>query len=179
MDHASELVLDAAQIDFVCGGVSISAASCRADGLPSLMRAVGCRVAADRRTLNVLLAATPGAGVLDDVRQSGAVAVVFSQPSTHRTLQIKGRDARVVPPEAGDAELAARYRDAFVDELRPLGYPEHVIRTVLGWPADDLVVLQFTAHALFVQTPGPRAGEALAEGGVGGGAGSAGSGGAR
>ena len=32
--------------------------------------------------------------MLDDIAANGMIAVVFSQPSTHRTIQLKGTDAR-------------------------------------------------------------------------------------
>lgn len=107
------------------------------------------------------MGATPAAAVLDDIRRTGAIAAVFSRPSTHETLQLKGVDARIVPAEPGDDALARRYVDAFVAELVPYGYPEAVIRAFLTCPPEDLVAVQFTPVAAFSQTPGPQAGEPL------------------
>jgi hypothetical protein len=141
----------------------MSAASCRPGALPSLSRCIGARVAPDRRSVTLLMGATPAAGVLDEVRRNGAIAAVFSQPSTHKTLQLKGSDARIVPIEPGDEALSRRYVDAFVAELVPFGYPEAVIRAFLACPPDDLVAVQFTPAAAFSQTPGPQAGEPLGQ----------------
>jgi hypothetical protein len=157
-------VLDPEQGEFVCSGVSISAASCRSGGLPNLARATGARLSPDRRTATVLFAATPAAGLLEDVRRSATIAVVFSLPTSHRTLQVKGTDARIVPLEPGDRELAARYVDAFVATLEPLGYPGPVIRRVLASHPDDLVAVCFTPSSGYSQTPGPEAGVPLRSG---------------
>lgn len=157
-------VLDAEQGKFVCSGVSISAASCRTGGLPNLARATGCRLSPDRRTATVLFAATPAAGLIEDIRRNATIAVVFSLPATHRTLQIKGTDARIVPLDPGDRELAARYVDAFVAGLEPLGYPGPVVRRVLASDPDDLVAVCFTPSAGYSQTPGPEAGVPLRSG---------------
>lgn len=155
-------ILDAANADFICSGVSINAASSRSGALPSLARAVGCRVSADRCSVTILFASTPAAALIDDIRRSGSIAVVFSQPSTHRTLQLKGTDARILPPEPGDQALMSRYTDSFIADLTPLGYPAQVVRTVLACHPDDIVTVRFSPSSAFLQTPGPSAGEPLA-----------------
>jgi hypothetical protein len=155
-------MLDPAHADLIVGPVGISAAACRPGGFPALARAAGCRVAADRRSVTVLFGATIAADVLDGVRRSGAIAVVFSEPPTHRTLQLKGTDALVLPPEPGDAALAVRYREAFGRVLASLGFLEALGRAIVSCPLDDLVTVRFTPSSAFLQTPGPRAGEAIA-----------------
>lgn len=146
---------------FICGGVGMSVSTCRPGALPTMARCTGARIAPDRRIVTILLAATPAAAFLDDLRRTGTIAAVFSRPSTHRTLQLKGSDARIVPIETGDAERALRYVDAFAAEVVPFGYPEPLIRAFLASPADDLTAVQFTVSAAFSQTPGPQAGEPL------------------
>jgi len=163
-DPASALapaVLDAATAAFICGGISINAASARPDAVPSMARATGCRIAGDGRTVTLLFASTPAAALIDDLRRSGAIAAVFSEPSTHRTLQLKGNDARLVPPAAGDAALALDYARRFNESLVRLGYPGEVLQAVLAHEADDLVAVEFTPLSAFSQTPGPGAGEPL------------------
>lgn len=154
-------LLDDELAAFVRGAVSITVASCHDIRVPHLARGTGCRVAADRRQLTVLLAASAGADVLADVHTSGRVAVVFSLPQTHRTLQLKGNDARVVSLDPGDLALAASYVDAFANGLQALGYSGAVIRSVLHADAADLVGIRFTPASGSLQTPGPEAGQAL------------------
>ena len=119
--------------------------------------------------LRLLLAAQaeldqPGAytaGVLADIRQNHRVAAVFALPSSHRTVQLKGEDARVLPFDPADHAIVARHLETFVAELAHLGIPEAIIRTVYGCPGSDLVAVAFTPCAAFSQTPGPRAGQPL------------------
>ena len=162
MAASAPVLIDAAQARLISGGVGISATTCRPGALPNMARCTGCRVSSDRRSITLLLAATPAGALLDDVRRTASIAAVFSQPSTHYTLQLKGTDARIVPLEPGDAALAAGYVDAFVAELTPFGYPEPTVRAFLASVPDDLAAIQFTIGAAFSQTPGPRAGEPLA-----------------
>lgn len=128
---------------------------------PHVMRAVGFRLAADGRWLAVLLPRSRSRDVIGDARANGRVAVVFSEPTTHRTLQVKGRDAVVLPCDAADRDLAARTLEGFVDELGRIGLTAEVAQTMLRHD-DDLVALQFTIAEVFEQTPGPAAGERLA-----------------
>ena len=161
MADLAPAVLDAATAAFICSGISINAASARPGALPSMARATGCRVSADARTVTLLFASTPAAALLEDLRRGGAIAVVFSEPSTHRTLQLKGEDARIVPPEPGDERLVAGYVATFADGLVQLGYPGEVLRAVLAHDPGDLVAVQITPQAAFSQTPGPGAGTPL------------------
>jgi hypothetical protein len=143
-------------------GISMTASSRGADNLPELGRVHGCRVAADRRRVTVLLPGDQYPGLIEALRASRAVAVVFSQPTTHRTIQLKGTDALVEPPAPGDAELAAQATDRFAAGLGALGYDETMVRTAVWFDAAALVAVTFTPCAAFQQTPGPRAGAPLA-----------------
>jgi hypothetical protein len=128
---------------------------------PHVMRAVGCRLSSDRRRVTVLMPQTSGQAVLDDLRDNGQIAVVFSEPSSNRTLQLKGHDATVAPCEPGDAALAEAYLQGFVDEIGQLGFAAEVAHTMLRHD-ETLMAVHFSVAAAFEQTPGPGAGEPLA-----------------
>lgn len=152
------------QVRFIESGVSISAASRDVRRVPSVSKVVGCRVATDRRQITVLVDAVQAGQLLEDVEASKALAVVFCLPSSHRTLQLKGRDACQVALAPGDAALAARHRDAFAEDLLPLGYALPFARATHEFQAQQLRALCFTLSDLFEQTPGPNAGSRLEQG---------------
>jgi hypothetical protein len=143
-------------------GVSITAASRDARNVPCIGRCLGCRVAADRTRVTVFVAASQYAAFFDALATSRAVAVVFSLPSTHRALQLKGSDAAAEPLAPGDAELVARHVESFVEELAALGYPPEVVRAAHWCDPAELRAVAFTPAAAFEQTPGPGAGAPLA-----------------
>lgn len=153
--------LDAELAAFVQGGVSIVAASRVDKRSPVIARAVGCRVSPNRRQITLLVASSQAAAFLEGIRSTRAIAAVFSQPSTHRTIQFKGTDAALAPPQEGDRDLIAAYTRAFCEELAPLGYHPEQIRAVLSCEADDYVAVTFSISTAYSQTPGPRAGEPL------------------
>ena len=61
-----------------------------------------------------------------------------------------------------DMAVVLRHSVQFAAEVVPLGTPAEVVRMLLSVTADDLATVSFTPCAAFSQTPGPRAGEALA-----------------
>ncbi len=149
------------QAALIARRVSVIVAGRDAAHRPHLMRAVGRRLSPDLRRVTVFLPAATSAQVLADLRANGLIAVVFSEPSTNRTVQLKGSDAVVTTLEAGDEAIVERYLQHFIDEIGELGFRENVARTILKAAPEDLVAVHFTPQAAFEQTPGPKAGEAL------------------
>lgn len=127
---------------------------------PHAARALGCRLDNDRRRAFVLLPRDAGAQVLADLQANGRIAVVASQPTTNRTLQIKGSDAALRPCSAQDEALAERQLEGFIDEIGRLGFGPEVARALHGHAA-GMVAVAFTVSEAFEQTPGPQAGTPL------------------
>jgi hypothetical protein len=161
MDVEASPLFDAGLAAFMQGGISLNVGACGIDLAPSVARAVGCRISPGRTSVRLLLAASQAAAVLGHVRETGKFAVVFSEPATHRTVQLKGGDAVVDAACADDIAAAARYRDAFACHLDPLGHPPAMVRALLHCPDSDLCAVHFTPSAAFSQTPGAGAGQAL------------------
>jgi hypothetical protein len=147
---------------FLEAGQSLHVASRGEDLASRLDRAIGCRVSADRRRVTVLVLASHCGAMIEDYGRNGAIAFVASQPSTHRTVQLKGEDARAEPPGPGDRALVLRQGDAFARDLVSLGYPECLPRLLVDADPQDIVAITFTPRQAFVQTPGPGAGAPLA-----------------
>jgi len=141
--------------------VSIMVGSRDAGLRPHLLRAVGCRLSADWRRATLLVPQRCSGEVLNDLRDNGRIAVVFSEPSSNRTLQLKGSDATVTPCGPDDAALAERYVQGFIAEIGLLGFSADVAHSFLGRD-DTLLAVHFTIAEAFEQTPGPSAGEPLA-----------------
>ncbi|HJW33336.1 MAG TPA: pyridoxamine 5'-phosphate oxidase family protein [Holophagaceae bacterium] len=158
--HVSRASL-ADQAAFLEGGRSINVGSCDAEGRPSLSRALGCRVSREEGRVTVFLARLQCEALLRDIAARGRIAVVFSEPPTHRTLQLKGSDAEVVAIRDGDAAWVEGYVRAFAQELVPLGFIPEVIQAIFACPPSELAAVTFTPTDAFDQTPGPQAGAQL------------------
>jgi len=149
------------QAALIAGRVSIMVGSRDAALRPHLLRAVGCRLSDDRRQVTLLVPQGSNGEVLDDLRDNGRIAVVFSEPSTHRTVQVKGRDARVHPCGPDDATLADGYRERFTAELGGIGHRADVAHAILS-RGGAMMAVTFTITEAFEQTPGASAGQPLA-----------------
>lgn len=160
----SGALIDAEHAAFLTtAGVSISVGSRNAGHLPNLTRGIGCRISDDRTRVSVFVIAEQSRELLDDIRANRHVAVVFSEPHSHRTVQLKGGDALIESLAAGDRQIIARYRDAFTAELGALGYSGLFVQTLIDSSAGELVAVSFTPNAAFSQTPGPKAGAPLGD----------------
>jgi hypothetical protein len=159
---AAGVQLDGETAAFVTGVTSMSIATRDAQLLPAVGKAVGCTVSADRRAVTVLIDGEQSARIAADIAAGSPVAVVFSLPATHRTVQIKGARATVATAAPTQQVRARLHVDAIVEHLVPLGYDEAALRAFFGFSPDRLLAVRFAPTAVFAQTPGPRAGERIA-----------------
>jgi hypothetical protein len=160
--NAAQPVLDADTAAFIGGnGIAIAIAARDAANAPSLALGAGCRVSAHRSTVEVFVDQEQGADLVRDVRAGSPLAVVFSEPGTHRTIQIKAPHALVAPLARGDLAHVQRQVDALIARIAPLGYEPPGLRLYFGYTPAQLVRVTFAPTAAFVATPGPGAGSAL------------------
>ena len=159
--HAAP-VLDADSAAFIVRASVTNAVAARdANRMPSVGKALGARVSADRRTVEVFIDAERMAAVVRDLRAGSPIAVVFSEPGSHRTIQLKAPGARVEPLAVGDEALVARHVQGIVAHLAPLGYAPAAMRMYFGYTPQHLVRIVFAPTDAFAQTPGPGAGARL------------------
>jgi len=152
--------LTSEQAAFLESGVSIIAASRDARGRPLLGRCAGCRVGPDG-TVTLLLSRARYPLLIDAIRRSGAIAATFAEPSSHKSLQLKSAGAKFAALAPGDEDCAAAYLALFAADLDRIGQPADLARTVLAAAPGELVAIRFRPEALYTQTPGAKAGQAV------------------
>ena len=145
-------------------GVSVNVASRDLAMRPSLMRAVGSSVAADGRTITVYLSRRQSRQLVQDVAATGCIAAVFSEPATHRTVQVKATRAVLRNAEPADEPVLAAYLASMEHEIQRVGHPPALTRAMLAHRLEDVVAISFEPEQAFDQTPGPKAGARLAGG---------------
>jgi hypothetical protein len=151
-------LLDEETAQFMQRGVSINVASSAGDGFASMSRALGCRISPDRRKVVIFFSAECSASLLADLHNNGAIAAVFSLPTTHQTIQLKGRNVKFEPLLEGDHAIIAGYRQAFIAEIVAMGQREALAAAIVPENSTDVVALSFTPTAAYLQTPGLSAG---------------------
>ena len=148
-------------IAMIARGVSTIVSSCGLDMRPSIMRAVGCAITPGGDSVTVYLSRPQSRQLLQDIASTGRIAAVFSEPVSHRTLQLKATEARIRCAEAADAPVLARYLASMEHEIEVVGFSPAFTRAMLACRLDELVAVSFAPSHAFDQTPGPKAGAAL------------------
>lgn len=142
-------------------GVSLMLSSCDHALNPSVMRAVGSLVEDEGRRITAYVGRAQARQLLADIASSGRLAAVFSQPSTHLTLQLKSRRVRLrdLRPEAEPA--LQRYRQSMEQELATLGFAAVFAQALIAPDPAGLVAVEFQPDEAYDQTPGAGAGRPL------------------
>lgn len=161
MTDATPPLLPAEYLALMARGVSVIVASSSAARVPSLMRAVGSHVADGGHQVTVYVSRSQASQLLDDIASNGQVAVVFSSPASHQTLQLKSRQVTLRPMALGDLPILQRYRESMEQEVGAVGFPPTFTHAMLAHRIDDVVAIAFVPEQAFDQSPGPHAGTPL------------------
>ncbi len=150
--------VDEALAAFLVSPVMIIVGTSDARGRPEIGRAVDCRVLPGTG-IELVISAWQWPGTNANVRDTGRAAATISRPADYETFQVKG-GARLRPAEAPDLELVRRYMAAITEVLDALGISPRL--SAVWQTVEDAVILHLATEAVFVQTPGPRAGQPVA-----------------
>jgi hypothetical protein len=159
----SHFTLDDTSVRFIVGGVSINVAARDANKNPFATRAYGCRISSDRSQVSIILFRDISREVIQLIEANKQIAVVFSRPTTHETLQLKGVDAVLGPCHPDDRLLHKRYVDLVAADLISAGYSPAFAHSMMPTPSLDMLAVTFTPTQAFNQTPGPKAGTPLVQ----------------
>lgn len=154
-------LIDEATAAFMQQPVSINVATRNSENRPAVTRAAGYRIAPDRNRLTIYLSSEHNQTLLANLRANQTLAVVFSRPTTHQTIQFKGNDAQILPLTADDQPAISRYRELFMQELSSIGYPPAFCEAILPPMDEHYLAIHFTPERAYSQTPGPNAGKKL------------------
>ena len=145
------------------GLVAVHVATRDASFVPDEVMAAAARPSADGRSLTVYLPVATSETSLANLRDNGAIAVVLSQPLTHRTVQLKGRVETIGPAHDEERAEVERLAAAFDAEVEVIGLPPAVVRRRTRWPCHAVT---FVVSEAYEQTPGPHAGAPIVGGGA-------------
>lgn len=129
-------------------------------GFPVSGRGLGCRIDHEGR-VRVMLRRTANEALLKALTEGAGIAVTFTKPSSHRSIQLKAGSARVVPAENEDGVAVEVQRGKFRDELIECGESTEFATIYCTSARHELTAIEFMPEQAFVQTPGPSAGSAL------------------
>ena len=148
--------IDPALVEFLSSGVVLGCASRDARLVPRSVWAVGTRVEPGGEEVTVFLPVATAGEVVANLRDTRRIALVATAPEDHRSIQLKGQVLEVRPATDDERSLTDRYRASLGRTLEPLGVPRFFVLRIQHWPAH---AVRFRLEDLFVQTPGPAAGQ--------------------
>lgn len=154
-------MIDDALFETINQRADIVLSSCSATGEPSLCWGMAGRLLDDRRTVQAWVREDQARQFLADVRASGRVAAVFNEPYTNIAVQLKGGGGSVRAASREDEPFLRLHVDHMVQALARVNFNEVFARNFFDQPWTMLAVVSFAATQVFVQTPGPRAGQPL------------------
>lgn len=150
--------IDAELSSFVSGGVAVIMATCDERMRPQISRAWGPRIGEGGETLTACFEARGGSPTQANLERGGTVAVTFSQPSSYRTVQMKGRCTEIRELDEADHGAVDAHVEAFSIEVVTVGLTAASARRFV---APHLAAMTISIDEIYDQTPGPNAGQKL------------------
>jgi hypothetical protein len=131
------------------------------DLVPYGHRVSGWVVGDGGQTLIALIPESSTPYLVESLENNGELALTVEEFPSHETYQFKGRYLRHRSARPEDAAVVDRIRERFVKGVRHVytDAPPQMFHAYIQQPA---VAVEFEVHEIFVQTPGPGAGERLA-----------------
>jgi hypothetical protein len=144
---------------FIDCGVSVIVGTVDADGIPSCCRGIAVTSKDAFETVTVYIPSATGQETIANIATTRRVAISCNHPLTHESIQIKGIARGVKLAAASEEAFVTSQLEAFSDVLDAIGLPRRITRGTAHWPA---FALEVSVEQLFDQTPGPKAGAAIA-----------------
>lgn len=144
--------------DFIASPVLMLVSVAGAGGALAIARGLGAEVGQDGE-IDMFVSRAQWPDAVAALTPGAKVATTFVQPATYETYQVKGVLRWTTPASAADRLSVKAYADDVLAMLCGLGLRRHQILAFLV--AEDPVRLRFAPQAVFLQTPGPGAGQPL------------------
>jgi hypothetical protein len=139
---------------FIEGPVMLIVGSVGADRRCAIGRASGARVTGG--VLEILVSRWQWPDTIDNLLANPAMSLTVASPVDYTCFQLKGASA-LRPAGDADLALAERYIDATYQLMTTLGIPAN---SASAWFSDrELWTVTLNVADVFIQTPGPQAGQ--------------------
>lgn len=144
---------------FLSGNVMMIAATRDAAMRPHIGRGCGAAFDPDVGDLTLLASSTQWPEFFANAKSGAPIAMTVCQPDNYKCLQVKGQIIGVSQASEEQKARAQRYLDTMLSIMAGLGVSRLQLSTVFS--NADLVAIRFWPADLFIQTPGPEAGERM------------------
>lgn len=122
---------------------------------PAVARAFGALADAAKDSITFFLPDGNAERSLANLADNGRVALTVTEPVSHETYQFKGAHIESRASTEKDMAVQDIYLEKLIAHLTPIGADAHFEGTVL-YPS---TAVAFSVQDVFIQTPGPGAGD--------------------
>ncbi|MEI9952993.1 MAG: hypothetical protein WDO74_29455 [Pseudomonadota bacterium] len=145
-------------LELIASGVDVYVATCDRELEPESVLAMGLRVSEDRTLLTVYVPEVLADVTRMNLSVNPEVAITVEHSIDSKAAQIKGRSIATRSSSEADREFQTMFRASFVENFALVGIPRSLTRRLVWWPS---LVVDVRIRDIFLQTPGPHAGEPL------------------
>lgn len=145
-------------IDFAHGPKLLFFGSRNAKLRPTATWAFGALADGNKGIITAIVPEIEGAQTFENLAENGRACLVISDPPTHETYQFKGQHRETRSCTEADYTVQEIYISKLIAHLESLGYGEHIWGPFVKNPA---MAVTFEVEDIFVQTPGPGAGDKI------------------
>ncbi|MGR6466478.1 hypothetical protein [Rhizobium sp. PAMB 3182] len=142
---------------FISGNVMMIAATRDETLRAHVGRGCGAYFDADAGDLVLLVSSSQWPDFFANAKKGAPIAMTVCQPDNYRSMQVKGNISGVEMATARQVAHADDYLDRMLAIMAGLGVSRLQLSTVFS--NVDLAAIRFWPVDLFIQTPGPEAGE--------------------
>ena len=148
-------------VEFINSEVDMGMVGTRdAANRPRAHRAFGLIASEDGKRLRALIPRFSLEGLAEAIAENGQVAISAGNTVSHETYQMKGKASAPTEPSEADVAMFAEYTERIVRAGVAIGMPEELLRAIIQ-PPERVITLE--VETIFLQTPGPGAGQPLSE----------------
>ena len=145
-------------VDFVHGPRIMFIGTRNAKLRPTASWVFGALADGDKGTLTIFVPEIEGAATFENIADNGRVSLTIVDAPSHETYQFKGRHNETRACSEADYSVQEIYISKLTAYLEPRGYGEKIWGGFMLKPAK---AVSFEVENIFVQTPGPGAGDKI------------------
>ena len=146
-------------IEFLTGGVFTYAAAASSALVPDIAVVAASFIDPVTNRIRIAVDAVQSETLLALLSATQKVAVVFSDPISLKTFQLKGHDVKVGPTSAHDLPEIEHQIALKNERLAQIDFGEPYGSTYHHCDLQKMVFIHFTITEWYDQTPGPNAGK--------------------
>jgi hypothetical protein len=130
-------------------------------GAPLIARALAIAIVENGSIARIYANASCAPTFISQLGEGTQIAIAVEQPSTHRSVQLKGSVKAINALERDALIYCQAYRARFANSVEPYGFTQQMSHIFIPDPDHSAIAIDMAIAQVFEQSPGPDAGNRL------------------